>query len=64
MPGRYEFVVRINNNELPDIYNINYVVPADDPKGSEPCLPPELVRQLGLKPEWLDKFVLTIINLP
>ncbi len=55
MPGRYEFVVRINNNELPDIYNINYVVPADDPKGSEPCLPPELVRQLGLKPEWLDK---------
>lgn len=51
---RYEFVVRINNNELPDIYNINYVVPADDPKGSEP-LPPELVRQLGLKPEWLDK---------
>uniref|UniRef100_UPI0013CF93CC FimD/PapC N-terminal domain-containing protein n=1 Tax=Escherichia coli TaxID=562 RepID=UPI0013CF93CC len=28
MPGRYEFVVRVNNNELPELYNISYVVPA------------------------------------
>lgn len=55
MPGRYEFVVRVNNNELPELYNISYVVPANDPKGSEACLPPELIHQIGLKPEWAEK---------
>lgn len=55
MPGKYEFIVRVNNNELADIYNIEYIVPENDPKASEPCLPPELVHQLGLKPEWAEK---------
>ena len=47
MPGgATEIVVRINNNELPDIDNMKYVVTLQMiPKGSEP-LPPELVRQL------------------
>ena len=58
MPGRYEFVVRVNNNELPELYNISYVVPANDPKGSEACLPPELIHQIGLKPEWAEKLSL------
>lgn len=55
MPGKYEFVVRINNNELSEMYNINYIVPKDDPKESVPCISSELVEQFALKPEWLKK---------
>lgn len=54
-PGQYEFVIRINNKELSDLYNVNYVVPADDPKGSIPCISSSLVEQFGLKPEWKQK---------
>lgn len=52
MPGNYTFAVRINgqDNTLLD-ENINWVVPDNDPKGSEPCLTPALTGKLGLKPE-------------
>lgn len=53
MPGKYEFIVKVNNNELPDLYTINYIVPENDPKASIPCIPRELVNQFTLKPEWL-----------
>lgn len=55
MPGKYEFVVRVNNNELADMYTINYIVPENDPKGSVPCIPASLVDQFALKPEWAKK---------
>ncbi|MGQ8776652.1 outer membrane usher protein [Serratia sp. NA_112.1] len=50
MPGTYNLTVHINKNELPE-ENINFYAPEDDPKGSVACLSPELVGQLGLKPD-------------
>ncbi|CAO95449.1 outer membrane usher protein [Erwinia tasmaniensis] len=46
MPGQYQMVVRINKNELRE-QNITFMPPEDDPKGSIPCLTPEIVKQLG-----------------
>lgn len=54
-PGRYDFIININNHELSNSYSIDYLVPKDDPKGSEPCIPPPLVEQFALRPEWLTK---------
>ena len=50
MPGAYSLTVHINKNELPE-QNIHFYPPDDDPKGSQACLSPELVGQLGLKDE-------------
>lgn len=51
MPGNYSFAIRINNRDaLPD-ESIDWLTPENDPKGSEPCLTPALVRQFNLKPE-------------
>ncbi len=50
MPGTYPMVVRINDQDLPEQLVI-FRAPENNPKGSEACLPPELVGQLGLKPE-------------
>lgn len=52
MPGQYDWVVHVNKAELPEM-PITYLAPADDPKGSVACLPPELMMQLGLKPNTL-----------
>lgn len=49
MPGTYDFFIRVNNSELPDIYPVSYIVPPDDPKDSKVCLSPELMAQTGLK---------------
>lgn len=48
LPGDYHLVVRINKAELPE-QTISFIAPDDDPKGSEPCLTPELVSDMGLK---------------
>lgn len=48
MPGEYQLAIRINKNEIPE-QAIRFYVPEDDPKGSMPCLTPEMVKQLGLK---------------
>lgn len=48
LPGQYNLAVRINKAELPE-QTISFIVPDDDPKGSEPCLTSELVSHLGLK---------------
>ncbi len=48
MPGEYSMVVQINNVGLPE-QNIAFYPPEDDPKGSEACISPALVEQLGLK---------------
>lgn len=50
MPGTYSMVVRINQQDLPE-YPVVFRPPVDDPKGSAVCLSPDLVEQLGLKPD-------------
>ncbi|SQI46360.1 Outer membrane usher protein papC precursor [Serratia plymuthica] len=52
MPGAYSLTVHINKNELPE-QNIHFYPPEDDPKGSQACLSPALVEQLGLKADAL-----------
>lgn len=48
LPGDYHLAIRINKAELPE-KTISFIAPDDDPKGSEPCLTPELVSDMGLK---------------
>lgn len=48
LPGDYHLAVRINKAELPE-QAISFIAPDDDPKGSEACLTPELVSEMGLK---------------
>ncbi|OTA21464.1 Outer membrane usher protein, MrxC [Xenorhabdus beddingii] len=55
MPGNYIMGVRVNKNEFPEMYAIDFIAPPDDPQGSEACLSPELVKLIALKPEWAEK---------
>ena len=48
MPGTYWMVVRINKNELPE-QSVTFLPPDNDPKGSIPCVTPDMVDKLGLK---------------
>ncbi|WP_375056771.1 outer membrane usher protein [Zobellella sp. DQSA1] len=50
MPGDYSMAVHINKQQLPE-QSVSFYPPEDDPKGSELCIGPGLVGQLGLKPE-------------
>ncbi|MHA7847994.1 outer membrane usher protein [Serratia sp. D1N4] len=50
MPGEYSMAVKINNQALPE-QTILFYPPENDPKGSEACISPALVEQLGLKPQ-------------
>ncbi len=54
MPGDYQMAIRLNKSELPEM-PVTFMVPPDDPQGSVACLPPELVKQLGLRAEWESK---------
>ncbi len=54
MPGDYLFTVHINKQTLPD-QPVVYYPPDDDAKGSEACITPQLVEQLGLKESALQK---------
>ncbi|WP_260629004.1 outer membrane usher protein [Serratia liquefaciens] len=49
MPGNYSMAVHLNKQELPE-QDIPFYPPDNDPKGSEACLSPQLVEQLGLQP--------------
>jgi outer membrane usher protein FimD/PapC len=53
MPGTYSMVVHVNKSVLPE-QQVTFYTPDDDPKGSEACLSPALVGQLGLKPQYSD----------
>ncbi|WP_340616584.1 outer membrane usher protein [Xenorhabdus entomophaga] len=55
MPGNYIMGVRMNKNEFPEMYPIDFIAPPDDPEGSQACISPELVKQIALKPEWVEK---------
>ncbi|WP_340610449.1 outer membrane usher protein [Xenorhabdus bharatensis] len=57
MPGNYMMAVRVNQSELQDMYPIDFLVPDNDPKGSEACISPELVKRIGLQSKWADKLV-------
>ena len=48
LPGVYPMQVQINT-QLMSEQRIAFYPPDDDPKGSQACLTPELVAQLGLK---------------
>lgn len=48
MPGDYLFAVHINKQTLTD-QPVAFYPPDDDAKGSEACITPQLVEQLGLK---------------
>jgi len=48
MPGDYNLILRVNKTELSE-QKVSYLVPDDDPKGSEACLTPEMVAMFGLK---------------
>ncbi|MEE4412056.1 MULTISPECIES: outer membrane usher protein [unclassified Serratia (in: enterobacteria)] len=50
MPGTYTMAVHLNKHDLPE-QSVTFYPPPDDPKGSQVCLSPDLVEQLGLKPD-------------
>ncbi|MGO3397577.1 MAG: outer membrane usher protein [Serratia proteamaculans] len=54
MPGDYMFTVHINKQILTD-QPVVFYPPDDDAKGSEACITPQLVEQLGLKEAALQK---------
>ncbi|ATM74935.1 PapC/FimD family outer membrane usher protein [Serratia fonticola] len=54
MPGDYLFAVHINKQTLTD-QPVAFYPPDDDAKGSEACITPLLVEQLGLKESALKK---------
>ena len=48
LPGTYLMQVQINTQSQPE-QRMAFYPPDDDPKGSQACLSPDLVEQLGLK---------------
>ncbi|MBL5905347.1 outer membrane usher protein [Serratia fonticola] len=54
MPGDYLFAVHINKQTLTD-QPVAFYPPDEDAKGSEACITPQLVEQLGLKQSALQK---------
>ncbi|SDL58475.1 Outer membrane usher protein FimD/PapC [Pseudomonas libanensis] len=48
LPGTYSMVVQINTQAISE-QPVTFYPPDDDPKGSQACLTPTLVEQLGLK---------------
>lgn len=54
MPGDYVMALQINKQELLE-QPVTFYAPDNDPKGSEACITPELVEQVGLKPDMKSK---------
>jgi outer membrane usher protein PapC len=48
MPGEYQMVIRLNKAELPE-QTLAFIKPDNDPQGSQVCLTPQVIAQLGLK---------------
>ncbi|WP_455827627.1 outer membrane usher protein [Pseudomonas graminis] len=53
LPGNYTMIVQLNTQPISE-QAVAFYHPDHDPKGSEPCLSPELVGQLGLKASGAD----------
>ncbi|HEC2037753.1 TPA: fimbria/pilus outer membrane usher protein [Klebsiella oxytoca] len=58
MPGDYPLTLNVNGTEIREV-TVTFAPPADDPKGSEPCLTPEMVTLFGLKPDVAEKLAWT-----
>ncbi|WP_337030477.1 outer membrane usher protein [Pantoea agglomerans] len=56
MPGKYHMMLRVNRHEFNEI-DVVFQVPANDPKGSEPCITPEIANQIGLKDKMKGQLV-------
>ncbi|VEI61909.1 Outer membrane usher protein papC precursor [Serratia fonticola] len=54
MPGDYVMALQINKQELLE-QPVTFYAPDNDPKGSEACITPDLVEQVGLKPDMKSK---------
>ncbi|MFV8979240.1 outer membrane usher protein [Serratia fonticola] len=54
MPGTYPLVVKVNQQSLPKELPIQFSAPVGDPKGSEPCLTPELIGMIGFRESYLE----------
>ena len=54
LPGTYSMVVQVNTQPLSE-QSVTFYPPDNDPKGSQACLSPTLVEQLGLKASGADK---------
>ncbi|HEM8838477.1 TPA: outer membrane usher protein [Klebsiella aerogenes] len=54
MPGQYQMVVRLNQAELPE-QPVQFLAPDNNPEGSEACVTPEMVSQLGLKDDAMSR---------
>ncbi|WP_439854575.1 outer membrane usher protein [Pseudomonas yamanorum] len=48
LPGNYSMVVQLNNQPITE-QSVAFYPPDNDPKGSQACLAPAIVEQLGLK---------------
>ncbi|WP_156293092.1 outer membrane usher protein [Serratia oryzae] len=57
MPGDYRLEVRVNQLTAFPEQTIVFHPAKQDPQDSEPCLPPTLVENLGLKPEALRQLL-------
>ncbi|NBM67802.1 MULTISPECIES: outer membrane usher protein [Proteus] len=56
MPGTYTLAIQINQQELPE-QAVTFSAPMDDPQASLPCLTPELVSLINLKPDYLKSLL-------
>ncbi|MGC5701957.1 outer membrane usher protein [Pseudomonas sp. NFXW11] len=54
LPGQYSLVIQVNRDALPEM-PVHFIAPEDDPKGSQACITPELVAELGLKKKRLNQ---------
>ncbi|ECG8591285.1 outer membrane usher protein [Salmonella enterica subsp. salamae] len=57
MPGNYTLQVQVNESQIAQESVIDYYIAEDTPDNTYPCLFPELVNQLGIKPEIEKKLV-------
>lgn len=57
MPGTYLMQVKVNGQALAQEFSVSWLIPDNDPQGSEVCAEPELVAQFGIKTSLMDKFV-------
>lgn len=70
VPGTYDMVVHVNKADLLE-QPVAFYAPDDDPKGSQVCLTPAIVDQLGFRPDelksaswWHHSECLTISSIP
>jgi len=54
MPGMYTMSVYLNKQTLPE-QSVAFHAPENDPKGSQACISPQLVDQLGFKEDAIKK---------